>query len=216
MNKVGYFLIGLLTGTVVTYFVMQYLWNKRLDRELESTEKYYESKIMDISKIENETKEEGGEENPLVVEVKVEKKEESEEENLEEEFEQYTNKIKNLEYGFVPSNDNDRDIHFAERESPKEDDLVYRIDGEDFFNDNADYDKISLQYYTEDHVFVDDQCEPIDNIMHTLGLVDWPEKDSEEDVIYIRNDSLGVDFEISKVYSSYGEDVLGLGKEDLL
>lgn len=209
MNNILYFVTGILVGSIVTYFVMQHLWNERLDRELESTAKFYERKVMEISN--DDAIREGGEEPPVVSNTEPKAMVEN-----AEEVDEYTEKIKNFGYGFVPGKDNDRDVHFAEREFPKDDEVVYQIDAEDFFTDCADYDKISLQYYTEDHVFVDDQCEPIDDLMRTIGIVDWPEKDMEEDLIYIRNDSLGADFEISKVYASYGEDVLGLGKEDLL
>lgn len=72
-----------------------------------------------------------------------------------------------------------------------------------------DFDTISLLYYEKDDMLVDEFDEPID---HSDATICWKEFDSaivDHDVVYVRNEKLKVDYEITKDLRSYREVVEG-------
>lgn len=89
----------------------------------------------------------------------------------------------------------------------------YLISVEEFMDDNQHYDKISLDYYAEDDVVADQSDRPYDDHEEVLG-VEWPSKfgfgSDDKNLVYVRNDSLDVDFEIRMDERSYSEVALGI------
>ena len=121
----------------------------------------------------------------------------------------------------------DMESYFAEMESPDEEDGAeeeddisdeeedddsggpYRITPGEFFNTRTYYDKVSLNYFDEDHIVSDDKDDVVPGAMDILGDLqasfDGP---SAPSVIYIRNEELEVDYEVSLVNGSYQKEVL--------
>lgn len=126
--------------------------------------------------------------------------------------------------------DEDFDKHMAEREHPEEDeeDLDEELDNEEkieslrkaredqklpypigaaaFHNTQQWYEKITLTYFEGNDVLTDDREDPIDNPEELVGT-DYKKffgiDENEPDIVMIRNDCNGCDYEICRVPASY-------------
>ena len=81
----------------------------------------------------------------------------------------------------------------------------YIIPEEDFVVDDEEYTKVSLDYYTDDEMLYEGE-EPIINVEQVVGrdninlLHGGP-----DDVIYVRNEKYGIDYEICKIAGRFTE-----------
>lgn len=131
-------------------------------------------------------------------------------------------------------NDKSFDQHMAEREFPEDDEedldeeldneekvealrkaredqkLPYPISAAEFHNTQQWYEKITLTYFEGNDVLTDDREDPIDNpeefvgtdYKKFFGMID----ENEPDIVMIRNDCNGCDYEICRVPASYAGD----------
>ena len=90
-----------------------------------------------------------------------------------------------------------------------DDDAPYIISNEAFADDHEEYRKVSATYYTEDKVL----CEASHNEKIPVESVGKDNLDifmaNDWDLLYVRNDYLGADYEIDKYEGSYTYEVLG-------
>ena len=94
----------------------------------------------------------------------------------------------------------------AELEHPREeeDKKPYFIDIDDFDSVTLGYAKKELSYYMDDGTLVDEE-ENILSIVDTVGNTNLESfENSLESSCYIRNEALKEDYEISKVFGSFG------------
>lgn len=109
------------------------------------------------------------------------------------------------------------EISRPERESEKKDmDCPYVIPPENF--GDSGYDTISLIYY-KDEVLADDMDELVEDIDERIGSESLNHfGEYEDDVVFVRNDILKADYEISRDNRRYsdvvGYNVYGSGLED--
>lgn len=92
-------------------------------------------------------------------------------------------------------------------------DEPYVITLEEFSAERMDFDKTSISYYEEDDTLLDDGDEVIDDVDGTIGdsaLSSFGEGNPSPDVVYVRNERLGTDFEVVRHHASYQEAVLGV------
>lgn len=86
------------------------------------------------------------------------------------------------------------------------------------FNENEDdLNTISLSYYDGDQVLVDEDSRPIENDDELVGaanLLRFGHASGDPNVVYVRNNRLGVLFEITQNDSNYSQAVLGLRHSD--
>lgn len=82
----------------------------------------------------------------------------------------------------------------------------YVISVDDFSENHEEYKKVSATYYTEDQVLCESSHNEIIDLRHVGAdlLADY-----DGDLLYVRNDYLGVDYEIDIYHSSYTYEVLG-------
>lgn len=94
----------------------------------------------------------------------------------------------------------------------------YVISLSEFTEDKQHYDKISWCYYEGDDVLCDENEEPISegSVEETVGdaLVRFGDGSDDENIVYVRNDKISCDYEISRVNASFSEVVLGIIPED--
>lgn len=93
-------------------------------------------------------------------------------------------------------------------------DEPFIITDEEFQNGENDYEQITLTYYSEDDVLVDQQEKPIPagEVDKTVGegnLLRFGHGSRDNRIVYIRNNILSYDFEVVKRESSYSKEVLG-------
>ena len=91
---------------------------------------------------------------------------------------------------------------------------IYVISEEEFLEDGK-YDKVSLEYYEEDKVLVDERDIPVDDPDQIIGegtLDDFVI--SEDNEMYIRNDDISVDYELTRSEGSYRDFIDGPHPQD--
>ncbi len=109
-----------------------------------------------------------------------------------------------------PVNDWDQD----EEESERSPDSPYVIHRDEYFNQETSYRQTALEYFTEDNVLCDEQRVPIYNPEMIVGRLEFGRGSGDSDVVYIRNEKLGCEYEVTRVHSSYQLEVLGLEAEE--
>lgn len=88
----------------------------------------------------------------------------------------------------------------------------YIITHDEFYEGEKDYEQITLTYFDGDDVLVDEQDQPVDDPEDTIGedhLVRFGHGSKDNNVVYVRNDRIEADFEISRSFGKYAEEVLG-------
>lgn len=92
----------------------------------------------------------------------------------------------------------------AEKVNPVEPETVpYVISPEEFSNEHSDYAKLTMVYYEDNEVLLNEEEECVD-IGSTIGY-DFINHfgDFEKDAVFIRNEALGNDYEILMEHTSY-------------
>lgn len=87
---------------------------------------------------------------------------------------------------------------------------AYQITPEEFAGGFGHHDKVSLQYYYEDDTLIDEREQVLENVDLCVGdcLSEFSE-DLETNTIWVRNERLGVDYEIDRINASFLEAVMG-------
>ena len=96
---------------------------------------------------------------------------------------------------------------------PDADKNPYVISVDEYMADEPDYSKTSLQYYSEDDVLTDETDGIIRNIGRLVGdsfLVSFGDRSGDKNVVYVRNESRQMDFEISLNEGSFAHMVYGV------
>lgn len=89
----------------------------------------------------------------------------------------------------------------------------YVIDIQEFAEGRPEFDKLSIYYYADDGVLVDENEEMIEDIEALIGdeallCFDDPER-YEPDVVYVRNERISIDYEVVREEGRFGEVVGG-------
>lgn len=99
------------------------------------------------------------------------------------------------------------------------DEKPHEISSLSFMNDRLDEAKETLEYYAEDKVLCEAHDEVIENpediVGHEFDKLFDGVLSEDENVVYIHNPRLHVDYEIIKIDSSYEKDVLGATDEEV-
>lgn len=226
--KYYYIVLSILGGAIIGYFVGLYrgktIAYNEMNGDLESIRRDYMAKL---DKYEAELDE--------IRHQDMIKTFDDVEDNLEEGMsidevrEEYRKIAKSYD-------DPDLDDHMADREYPTEDDdedededvsvkfipeeniyqprrkTPYVISSSDYELTCLYYDKLNLYYYEEDDVLCDDQEELVTDstIISPDALESFGRMSNDKDTVFIRNESLGADFELVRIHGSYAKDVLGI------
>ena len=92
----------------------------------------------------------------------------------------------------------------------------YVITYEEFSEDHLDFEKVSISYYEEDDTLADEREEPIPNLNDIIGdesVERFGDRSHDPNVVYVRNERLSLDFEVTRNPRSYLEAVLGIKEE---
>ena len=102
--------------------------------------------------------------------------------------------------------------------------VPYPISEEEFSTECLEYDKLSLKYYTDDSTLCDDQDVPVDDVPQLIGeetadylsdsdyltaFVNHQQHEGLDHIIYVRNEGITADYEITIVENGYAAEVLG-------
>jgi hypothetical protein len=102
----------------------------------------------------------------------------------------------------------------AEEESERSPDSPYVIHKDEYFNQETNYRQTALEYFAEDNILCDEQRVPIYSPEKVVGRLEFGRGSGDSDVVYIRNEKLGCEYEVIRINSSYQLEVLGLEAEE--
>ena len=84
----------------------------------------------------------------------------------------------------------------------------------EFFEGPEDgYDQAAVTYYILDHILIDERDKQLD-VSAAVGDIrpDWFGNEADdENVCYVRNTKINIEFEVNRSLESYAKDVLGVG-----
>lgn len=107
------------------------------------------------------------------------------------------------------------DLDLTKEERSK--DYPYVITAEEFFTEGETNEKICLAYYEGDETLSDDAQDKIDDVEEKIGtanLLRFGHGSQDPNSVYIRNEKLECDFEVTKEDGKYSVLVLGLDGTD--
>lgn len=191
MNKLIFFVLGAAVGAGTTYFVM-----KRKTKKLEQTITERDNEDADAMRKRLERAVVG---------------EEVEETSEDELLDYYMDRLRELgvDFSYVEEDASDdvEEVNPSDEDVPDDDGCaVYPIQKILYDAGKSDYSKEHLAYYAGDKVFVDvESGEPIDNWKQYLGT-DFDFEGTEfksSDTVYIRNEALESDYEVTIYTGSF-------------
>lgn len=97
-----------------------------------------------------------------------------------------------------------------EEESERGPDAPYVIHREEFYAGQTGYSQTSLVYFSADDVLCDGNQVPIYNADKVVGRLEFGRGSGDSDTVYIRNESLKSEYEVTRDYGSYQTEVLGI------
>ena len=193
--------IGFVTG----YYYSKRKYEKLADEEVNEVRNLYLRKLKENDDEMDKLREEAAKINNKIEEYSGKKKvAETEEEKKPSKPSQSTNYYK-------ISNGIKEEEKMAEAENPEEDnpDRPYIITYDEFANDKNDYLKLSLSYYMDDDTLIDEDGSLAD-IEETVSSDIFNQINEIDDAdIYVRNDTLETDFEITKIDGRYHDEYGG-------
>lgn len=116
---------------------------------------------------------------------------------------------KNIFSGTAPADD---DFDLEREMLTRTETEPYIISHDEFFTGEKDYQQTHLSYFSEDDTLVDDKEKPIDDTDAVVGddtLTKFGYGSKDQNVVYVRNDRIEIDFEIVRSDGSYKREVLG-------
>lgn len=198
--KFGIFAAGIGIGVLAsrTYFDKKY--QAIADEEIDSCREVFNAKIKEAKE--------------LIVEIKNAGKVISESVKDEEVPNIEKNRSYSSLYPVVDVEEREYDDFYKKDETesihPTEDDDKYEISIEDWEDDN-DFDKVTLNYYTEDGTLVYEESEELADEAKTIGIDNLSDFDMvSERTCYVRDSKNNIDYEVIKVDGSYRELIAGM------
>jgi hypothetical protein len=108
----------------------------------------------------------------------------------------------------------DPTFDYAEEVKYRTKDVPYVITHDEYFGAEKEYDTIQLTYFEKDDTLVGENDKPIDDLttINEDNLARFGHGSKDKKIVYVRNDKLQTDYEITLSDQSYLE-ALGLGPE---
>lgn len=101
---------------------------------------------------------------------------------------------------------------------PRSPDRPYVIKAEEWYHNETDYDQITLTYWADDDVLADDTKRMITDVEAVVGATNLHRfgfLSDNADIVYVRNDRLKADYEITKDERNYAEIVHGVDPDEI-
>lgn len=187
LSKILFFVAGAIVGSVATWKFVEEKYKRIADEEIESVKEHLRARAEELELVDKDVEEETSHPEINKTSIKEVKK---------AAYVDYSAITRNLGYVPEPKEDEDNAAEKQPSTSP------YTIDQNDF-GMNEDYDVDSMLYHADDYL-TDENNELIDNIEDSVGYECLNEfKESDTDVVYVRNDETKTDYEILKVDTNY-------------
>jgi len=102
----------------------------------------------------------------------------------------------------------------AEEMANRSPDAPYVIHANEFFNREKGYQQTQLEWYEGDKILSDENNVPIYDPERVVGRLEFGRGSGDPNVVYIRNERLNAEYEITKNEGSYTFEVLGVEAEE--
>lgn len=102
--------------------------------------------------------------------------------------------------------------NYAEEQEKRTPNAPYVIHLDEFNDPEIEYDHVNYTYYARDDVLVDDADDrPITHPDQVVGQdnLKFGHGTDDPDMVFVRNDTLGLEMEICRINASYEQEVLG-------
>jgi hypothetical protein len=100
---------------------------------------------------------------------------------------------------------------------PRDPERPYVISVEEWFQNETNYSQITLVYWADDDVLADDNNGIITDIDRVVGSTNLHNRfgylSKDPDIVYVRNEKLKADYEVTKDDRNYGEIVHGISPD---
>lgn len=93
-------------------------------------------------------------------------------------------------------------------------DAPYVISKREFHDGATPHRQTSLEYFAGDDILCDEQRIPIADHVKIAGRLEFGRGTDDPDVVYVRNERLDSEFEITRNHGTYAAEVLGLQAEE--
>jgi hypothetical protein len=105
----------------------------------------------------------------------------------------------------------DDDWNYDVELSTRTDEVPYIIHLDEFMGHESEYDQCTFTYFEGDDVLADERDGHIDNPEKVIGPdnLKFGHGSKDNNIVYIRNDHLGLEFEVVRSQGKYVEEVLG-------
>ncbi|MET0786120.1 MAG: hypothetical protein ABWY25_05390 [Paenisporosarcina sp.] len=90
----------------------------------------------------------------------------------------------------------------------------YILHQDEFYHDERGYTQTSLAYYSQDQVLLDESDTPIYNYGAIVGPLEFGHGSSDPNILYVRNEPMQAEYEISLLDESYEIEKLGIQMEN--
>lgn len=177
MKQILYFSIGAAVGAVSAWFITKQYYKKRLQEDIDAIREDYEDEYTK-ERVEDKVKELG-----------------------------YISDEDEKEVPINPVNAEDYDENGVKRDDvnpfPYEPSNVPYPINPDQYHDEMVFDKMTLSYYEDTGSLVSDEEEEV-NISDFIGRESLDHfGEYESDVLYVRNEKMGTDFEVVLIHGAY-------------
>ncbi len=118
---------------------------------------------------------------------------------------------------FVDGKPMEEDFDYEAEIANRSEDAPYIISREEFMQEEKNYIQQTLTFYEGDDTLTDSNDKDIpdsDEVVGDANLHKFGHGSGDNNVVYVRNDRMSVDFEIVRSTQSFAKDVLGLRHAD--
>jgi hypothetical protein len=100
-----------------------------------------------------------------------------------------------------------------EEAKDRTEDAPYILHIDEYFNNEKGYAQCCLTWYAGDQILTDENMVPIHNPSAIVGHLNFGHGSRDEDTVYIRNDKLRAEYEVSRLVGSYVAEMYGIEAE---
>jgi hypothetical protein len=108
----------------------------------------------------------------------------------------------------------DDDWNYADEMRTRTSDTPYILNVDEYMADERDYRQSTLTYYRGDNILCDELDTPIYDIDKIVGKLEFGKGSRDPTIVYIRNEQLEAEYEVSLDFGYYQVEVLGQAIEE--
>ncbi len=143
------------------------------------------------------------------------KHKQDEEEDISVTVETVEEIVEELEYRSSSTQDQEVEILLNMVAEAKASNKPYLISKKEFIENEIEHDQLTLVYYEDDDLLIDPSDSVVEDVDTLIGLAhlanfgDFKVLGDDNNIIYVRNETQRVDFEVIRSKGSYAKEVLG-------